>query len=297
LIVSHDYGWFYNGIGSGQLSRSSGVPYLSELHHVPGHPVPGDLRERFDKFIAKLYVAYAKNKARSFRVVNSTEMPELLRSWNVPDEKILVLPSLYIDLDVFKPAVTPETYEQDVVYVGRMVNNKGLDRIVDALAMLKRRSQPHRALFVGKGPMVAKLHQLVDSAGLRDSTRFVEWVDTPDDLASIYRRSRLIVCASTCEGGPRVTVEAMACGTPVVSTPVGVMTELLHAGTAGFLCDFSARDLCDKMQRILADNDLRNELAAGAHGDAQRFERKAALGVYAQGLIDLVAPAQEIVPS
>ncbi|MFT7670907.1 MAG: glycosyltransferase involved in cell wall biosynthesis [Planctomycetota bacterium] len=287
LIVSHDYGWFYNGIGSARLSSASGVPYLSELHHVPGHPVPADLRERFDKFIAARYVAWAKSKTPAFRVVNSTEMPELLRSWGVREEQILVLPSLYIDLDTFYPSAVPGPFAQDVVYVGRMVNNKGLDRIVDALAMLKRRGAPHRALFVGKGPLAGKIRERVESAGLADSVSFVEWVDTPSDLADIYRGSRIAVCASTCEGGPRVTVEAMACGTPVVSTPVGVMTELLQDGMAGALCDFSARSLADTLQTILENESLRNKQGAQASFDVQKFERVRALEVYARGMIDL----------
>ncbi len=288
LIVSHDYGWFYNGVGSALLSSATGVPYLSELHHVPGHPVPADLRERFDKLVARAYVAWARSRTPAFRVVNSTEMPALLRSWGVPEEQILVLPSLYIDLSTFRPA--PEVsraFEQDLIYVGRMVSNKGLDRIVDALAMLKRRGAPHRALLVGKGPLLPKVRQQVEAAGLQDSVRFIEWVDTPADLAELYRRSRVAVCASTCEGGPRVTVEAMACGTPVVSTPVGVMTELLRDGSAGRLCDFTARGLADTLQPILERADLREELGRQACADVQRFEYSAAIGVYARGLQEL----------
>ena len=45
LIVSHDYGWFYNGLASAWLSRKTGVPYLSELHHVPGVPIAADARD------------------------------------------------------------------------------------------------------------------------------------------------------------------------------------------------------------------------------------------------------------
>ncbi|MCB9915499.1 MAG: glycosyltransferase family 4 protein [Planctomycetes bacterium] len=290
LIVSHDYGWFYNGVGSALLAARTGVPYLSELHHVPGHPVPADLRERFDKLVARVYVAWAASRTPAFRVVNSTEMPALLRSWGVPDERILVLPSLYIDLATFRPeppAAGEERFDQDVLYVGRLVNNKGLDRIVDALAMLARRGAPHRALFVGKGPLAKKLRQQVDAARLAGSTRFVEWVDTPADLARLYRRSRVAVCASTCEGGPRVTVEAMACATPVVSTPVGVMTELLQAGTAGRLVDFTARGLADGLEPLLRDEALRDRLGAQACADVQRFEYTAALEVYARGLHDL----------
>ena len=287
LIVSHDYGWFYNGIGSAKLSARTGVPYLSELHHVPGHPVPADLRERLDRWIARRYVAWARSRTPAFRVVNSTEMPELLRSWGVRDDQILILPSLYIDLETFRPAPEPEPFDQDVVFVGRLVNNKGLDRIVDALAMLKRRGAPHRALVVGKGPLAGKVRQQAAAAGLSEAIQFIEWVATPSDLARIYRRSRVAVCASTCEGGPRVTVEAMACGTPVVSTPVGVMTELLRSGTAGALCDFTARGLADTLQAILEDPEQRDRLGAQAHRDVQRFERARALEVYARGLIEL----------
>ena len=287
LIVSHDYGWFYNGVGSAKLSARTGVPYLSELHHVPGHPVPADLRERLDKWIARRYVSWARSRTPAFRVVNSTEMPELLRSWGVREDQILVLPSLYIDLETFRPAPAPEPFEYDVAYVGRMASNKGLDRIVDALAMLKRRGVAHRAVLVGKGPLARKVRQQALDAGLGEAIQFIEWVSTPADLARIYRRSRVAVCASTCEGGPRVTVEAMACGTPVVSTPVGVMSELLRSGTAGSLCDFTARGLADRLQAILEDDALRARLGAQAHKDVQRFERARALEVYARGLIEL----------
>jgi glycosyltransferase involved in cell wall biosynthesis len=292
LIVSHDYGWFYNGLGSARLSRRSGVPYLSELHHVPGHPVPADLRERLDKCAARLYVAWAKSRAEAFRVVNSTEMPALLRSWGVREEQILVLPSLYIDLETFRPSAEPEPFDQDVVFVGRLVNNKGLDRILDALAMLRRRGAPHRALIVGKGPLAKRVRRQAVDAGLGQAIQFIEWVATPSDLARLYRRSRVAVCASTCEGGPRVTVEAMACGTPVVSTPVGVMTELLRSGTAGRLCDFTARGLADTLQPILEDPQLRARLGAQACRDVQRFERRRALEVYARGLIELAQRAR-----
>ena len=287
LIVSHDYGWFYNGLGSARVSASTGVPYLSELHHVPGHPVPADLRERLDKLVARIYVAWARALTPAFRVVNSTEMPELLRSWGVPEEQILVLPSLYIDLETFRPPPEPLEPETDVLYVGRLVNNKGLERIVEALCLLRERGAPHRARFIGKGPMRDDLHARVRRAGLEATTSFIEWVDTPADLADHYRRARVAVCASTCEGGPRVTVEAMACGTPVVSTPVGVMTELLRSGEAGRLVDFTAGGLADGLEPLLRDEELAARLGARAAADTQRFERARALEVYARGLIEL----------
>ncbi|HVS09131.1 MAG TPA: glycosyltransferase family 4 protein [Planctomycetota bacterium] len=284
LITSHDYGWFYNGIGSAALSRKSGVPYLSEIHHVPGHPVAAGLRERFDRLVAKRYVRWARSRAAAFRVVNAGEAKPLLASWGVPQGKILVLPSLYMDLTVFRPAEVAPEPEQDVVFVGRMVANKGLDRIVDALALCAARGNRLRALFVGKGPLAERTRRRAMARGLERDVRFVDWVASPAELAEVYRKSRAIVCASTCEGGPRVTVEAMACGTPAVSTPVGMMRELLRQGVNGALCGFDAASLAGGLERVLGDEAARRRMGEQARRDVQRFEHAAAIRVYAEGL-------------
>jgi glycosyltransferase involved in cell wall biosynthesis len=284
LIISHDYGWFYNGVGSARLSRATGVPWISELHHVPGHPVAASWRERRDRAIARLYVRWARRRARAFRVVNSVEMPELLASWGVPRGQIEVLPSLYIDLAVFAPPREPVAAEQDVTFVGRMVENKGLDRIVDALALLARRGRAATALFVGKGPLLAATRRRVRERGLAERVRFVEWVEEPADLARIYQRSRVVVCASTCEGGPRVTVEAMACGTPVVSTPVGMMRELLAGGRGVVECGFDVESLAAALERVLGDEAARLALGADARAATERFEYAATVRAYADGL-------------
>lgn len=292
LLVSHDYGWFYNGIAAGRIRAATGVPFVSEIHHVPGHPRAADWRERFDKLVARAYVRHwARPRACAIRVVNAREMPPLLESWGVPRAQIAVLPSLYIDLATFRPPERAVAPRQDVVFVGRMVANKGLDTIVDALALLKSRGLPHRALFVGKGPQLAATKERAARSGLGDRARFIEWVETPADLADVYRQSRVGVCASTCEGGPRVTVEAMACGVPVVSTPVGVMPELLEDGRAGRLTGFDAASLADALADVLADEGRRAALGEEAARRAQRFEYHAMLVHYAEGLKRLAAAA------
>ncbi len=287
LITSHDYGWFYNGLGSARLSRASGVPYLSEIHHVPGHPVAADARERFDRFVARRYVRWARGKAAAFRVVNSGEMPPLLRSWGVPAKDIVVLPSLYIDLETFHAPREPLAPARDLVYVGRMVSNKGLDRIVDALAVLRDEGLDLSALLIGKGPLLADVRRRVERRGLAGRVTFTEWIASPAELAEVYRTSRALVCASTCEGGPRVTVEAMACGTPVVSTPVGMMKELLVDGENGCTAGFDVMGLADALRRLLADEAARAGMGARARAAAERFEYARVLRGYADGLKQL----------
>ncbi len=293
LVVSHDYGTFTNGRGAWRITQETGVPYVSEVHHVPGHPVAADHRERIEKLLTRVYVRWARTRALGFRVVNATEMPALLRSWGVPEERIHVLPSQYLDLSVFKPDPTPNsttapTY--DVVFAGRTVVNKRVDVIIEALARLRAEGMPLSALLIGKGPLRPSVEALARARGV--DVRFVDWVAEAHDLADLYRASRVCVCASTCEGGPRFTVEAMAAGIPVVSTPVGIMPDLLQDGRAGRIVGFGIDDMARGLREVLSDEAQRRELGREAHRRVQRFEYHKALAGYADGLKALAGEAR-----
>ena len=288
LMVSHDYGWFYNGLAAARLEATTGVPYLSEIHHVPGHPVAVDWKERLDRQVARRYVTWAKSRALAFRVVNTGEMPKLLASWGVPAEQILVLPSLYIDLEAFAPRRPAPEPERDLVFVGRLVSNKNVAALLEAIAAVGRDGLELRLTVVGRGPLAKDLRARAARLGLAERVDWIEWVDGTADLAEIYRRSRVLVCPSTCEGGPRVTVEAMATGTPVLSTPVGVMGELLGGGQGGVLCGFDAPAIGRGLVELLGDEPRRLRYAAGARPLAERFEYAKVLEGYARGLHALV---------
>jgi glycosyltransferase involved in cell wall biosynthesis len=178
-----------------------------------------------------------------------------------------------------------------VLFVGRMVHNKGLDRIVDALAALAARGRSARALFVGQGPLLASTQARVRRLGLSASVSFEPWIEDDAALAKIYRESRTLVCASTCEGGPRVVAEAMACGTPCVSTPVGMMKELLRDGENGVSVGFSAESLTQGIERMLADETQRRAMGRQAALDVLQFDHASAIATYAEGLKRLAGAA------
>lgn len=288
LIVSHDYGLFLNGNGAWRISRSTGVPYVSEIHHIEGYPRTVSWREWVYRWLALRYLSWVRGRAAAIRTVNRTQIPNLLRRMGVPEEKILYLPSMYIDFDVFCPR--PEIEKRyDVLFVGRLAENKGLLMLVDALAQVRETHPKLRACFLGQGPMYGRVVARMEVRGLLDNIQIFTHANRAEDVAQLYNEARMLVCASTAEGGPRVTIEAMACGTPVISTRVGVMEDVIHDGENGLLVDWSVDDLATKIRLLLDDADLRMKMGEAGRVAVQGFDAETVIARYAQGYKDLIA--------
>jgi glycosyltransferase involved in cell wall biosynthesis len=287
LIVSHDFGFFYNGIGAWLLTRGQDVPYVSEIHHVEGYPHAVTLRERFYRGLARIYLRWVWRHAAAIRAVNQHEVPGLLRALGVPAGRILVLPALYIDYEVFRPLPGPRLY--DVAFVGRLATNKGLFTLLDAIAQVRRTHPGIRLGMLGSGALKPEVMARIAALGLEENVTLIDRVEAAEDVARFYNSAHMLVCASTAEGGPRVTVEAMACGVPVISTPVGVMGDLIQHGENGLLFEWDAGQLAEQIRLLLDDEGLRARIAAGGHAAVQGFEAEQIIARYALGYQDLAA--------
>lgn len=287
-ITSHDYAPFLNGLGAFRVHQATGIPVLSELHHVGGHPRAAGWRDRFDLFCSRRYVAWADRWAAGFRSVNSVEMPDLFASWGVARDRIHVLYSLYLDFETFGPGPEIEP-DVDVTFCGRLVPNKGVPDLLRACAQAADSLGGLRIRLIGRGPLESQIDALAKSLGLSDAIDRVAWVDSAEDLATLYRRSRLVVCTSYNEGGPRVAPEAMLCGTPAISTRVGIMPEIIEHGVTGWLYDGDPSSLSALLVEALGTPD-RLATVRQSLRDTQplaRFERTRVLRELAEGIQSL----------
>lgn len=117
-----------------------------------------------------------------------------------------------------------------VLFVGNLVEVKGPDRLIDAMALVARSHPNARCALVGAGPMAEAIVDRARLAGLGDRVR-LHGSRPLDELPLWYRAADCLVLSSRSEGIPNVLLEATACGTPWIASGVGGVPELASAGT------------------------------------------------------------------
>lgn len=151
--------------------------------------------------------------------------------------------------------------------VGRLVPKKGFDVLVAACAILRRRGFNFETIIVGEhGEQESELRQQIAALGLQEHVRFTG----PLDQARLYREyQHADVFCLPCrvldngdrDGLPNVLMEAMACGLPVITTPVSGIPEIIHDGRNGTLVPPDDADaLADAIQRLSSDAMLARNL-------------------------------------
>ena len=170
--------------------------------------------------------------------------------------------------DVEETPSEPRTRDRDrpwrIAWAGRMAGEKGLPDLVEAVALLGR-DDPVELLLIGDGPARPAVEREVARHGLDGRVRFLGYVADRSRYFEALRAADLFVLPSGSEGVPKVVVEAMAAGVPVVARPVGGTGDVLGHGKRGVLVERpGARALAEAVARLLADDDQRRALRAAA---------------------------------
>jgi glycosyltransferase involved in cell wall biosynthesis len=231
---------------------------------------------RFPQYLPnRLAYAYARSSLwfathRSNRVLTVSEASkrDILRYFRVPEGKIDVI---YNAIDErFGEPPAPEEIERVrdryqlnapyILYAGNIKPHKNLERLIEAFHMLRRGDLEHvKMLIIGDEiSKYATLRRAVHKYKLHKHVRFFGFV--PDKtLAVLYRLARAFVFPSLYEGFGLPPLEAMASGTPVITSNLSSLPEVV--GDAALLIDpYDADAIADAMRRVLLDSDLREDL-------------------------------------
>lgn len=192
-----------------------------------------------------------------------------LLEMGVEDDRVTVLRN-GVDLAFFRPYEDRATLRASLGFgarptllsVGHLIERKGHHLVIEAM-----RALPGMALVIaGDGPEDGALRQLVEQWSLKDRVSFAGRL-SQERLREHYQAADALVLASSREGWANVLLEAMACGTPVVATPVDGTPEVVAAPAAGQLTlARSAEAVAAAVQALFAALPERTETRCYAEG-------------------------------
>ncbi|HET7581362.1 MAG TPA: glycosyltransferase family 4 protein [Candidatus Limnocylindria bacterium] len=178
-------------------------------------------------------------------------------------EAVRVVPN-GIDLDLIDAAPQPPG-PADIVYLGRLIDEKRVDLLLEAVGMLRDRLPQLRAGIIGSGPELPSLTARAERLGLAERVTFHGPLDSPTAFGHL-RAARLLVMPSIREGFGMAVAEAQAAGTVpiVVRSRTSAAPELVRDGVDGFITDPTPAALASAIERALADPRRLSQMAGAA---------------------------------
>ncbi len=243
------------------------------------------LQPRRSLLLVRSILPSVARKAAGLITVSQSAKSDIVRVLNVRPETVHVVPAAadrefhtISDRAVLEQVRQKYRLDQPfVLNVSTIEPRKNLLRLVDGFAKLRRSGGKEQLVLVGAlGWHYRPLLRRIVRSGLQDSVRFMGYVPA-EDLPALYNLASALAFPSLYEGFGLPIVEAMACGTPVLTSNCSAMAEL-GEGAALLVDPNSEQEIADGLVRLLADKGLRDELrAAGLARSAQfSWERAAA---------------------
>ena len=211
----------------------------------------------------------AKIDAAEFIVCISEFHRDFYISEGARPEKLFVV-YCGIDTDHFAPARTPRTPGAPlrILSSGRLVEKKGFDVLIEALAILKSRGIGFHATIGGSGPLEAELRALIAAKDLGDVITLTGEALKQEEIPTFMSEGDVYVLAcqrapdGDIDGLPQMLMEAMACDLPAVSTDLVGIPDLIRDGETGLLVPpEDPPALADALARLDADPALGDRLA------------------------------------
>jgi glycosyltransferase involved in cell wall biosynthesis/predicted metal-dependent phosphoesterase TrpH len=195
-----------------------------------------------------------------------------------------------VDLARFSPAARDATALPDafnVLYVGRLSREKGIDLLAEAFLIARDRDRRLHLVLAGRGPEEESLRRRLGSAAT-----FLGWVEG-DELPRIYASADVFMFASTTDTFGQVVLEAQASGLPVLAVDAGGPAELIEDGRTGCLVPPDPEALAAALSGLARRMAFRKQLRAGGLLVVRDRSWERSLGQLAQGYAQAINHAAD----
>jgi glycosyltransferase involved in cell wall biosynthesis len=261
-------------------------PSVVTIHDCVNLTFPEYARSRPAHLATRLKMWSAVHRSARILTVSESSKRDILRYFRVPDSKVSIIANA-IDQRYGTPPSPDEVqqvrerfqlYGEFLLYAGNIRPHKNLERLIDAFHQVRQSSRFEHLRLLIIGDEISKyprLRRAVHRHKLHKHVRFLGFV--PENrLAVLYRLATVFVFPSLYEGFGLPPLEAMASGTPVVTSNVSSLPEVV--GDAALLIDpYDAAAIAEGLRRALTDQDLRDTLIARGFERARSYSWEASV--------------------
>jgi glycosyltransferase involved in cell wall biosynthesis len=181
--------------------------------------------------------------------------PLLIKDWNLGkyEKKISIAHEHFLKAETFKVLKKMHERQTLVGYAGRLSEEKGILNFVRSMSQISRFADDICFVIAGDGELKSEIEKYLRDNDLGNRIKLLGWL-SHEDLVSFFNELKLLVLPSSTEGLPNVALEAMACGTPVLATPVGAIPDYVRDGETGFLMEINSSEcIAENVIRALND--------------------------------------------
>lgn len=220
------------------------VPYVFTTHyHGKGHTSFRDILFRSYALLGK----YIYRWSESIVCVSEYERSLVKHDFDEPEGKYRLIPNggkEYPQIDVPKMRDT-------LLYVGRLYDYKGVDHILQAMAIMKGEGRKVNLRVIGDGPDRPRLETMIAALDLREQVTWVGRV-SEEQLNKEYRSAAVLMLLSSAEAYGLVVAEALTCGTPCIVAKSAALTEFTaEPGCFGVDAPVDDRQLVSQLRYVL----------------------------------------------